>query len=151
VSLAVCFDNFKLWKGQSIPDTYGGKAVLDCHGEPLFAELAILRLIQTQGWQGVWADTYRQKFRQFMPPRSCGLPEHAQAFLDRVNVRRKWPAGCPDVLAWGEGQYLFVEAKQKRKDRIRKTQLVWLESALNSGLPLECFLIFEWGILDAKP
>lgn len=150
VSIQGCFSQIELWHGTPIQDTCGGKAVLRWKGEPLFAELVILRLLQAEGWEGVWIDTYRRKFRQFMRPHSCSLPEHAQAFLDRANVGRKWPAGCPDVLAWGEGQYLFVEAKRKGKDRIRKTQLMWLESALNSELPLESFLVFEWGILDAK-
>jgi hypothetical protein len=147
-SIPACFSRFELWHGTPIQDTYGKKAVLDWKGEPLFAELVILRLIHAEGWEGVWIDTYRKKFRQFMPPHSCGLPEHAQAFLDRVNAGRKWPAGCPDVLAWGEGQYFFVEVKRKRRDRIRKTQLVWLESALATRMPIESFLVLEWEIAD---
>lgn len=63
VSVPACFHSFKLWEGPPIPDTYGGKAVLDCKGEPLFAELVVLRLIQEEGWEGVWIDTYRRKFR----------------------------------------------------------------------------------------
>lgn len=144
MSLAVCFHNFELWKGQPISDTYGGKALLDCHGEPLFAELAILRLIQTQGWQGVWIDTYSKRFRQFLPPHACDLPQHAQRFLDRANGGQKWRSGCPDVLAWSEGQYLFVEVKRKRRDKILKSQRRWLDEAIHAGIPAECFLVFEW-------
>ncbi len=151
VPVATCFRHFKLWRGSPILDTYGGKAVLDYNGEPLFAELAILRLIQEGGWQGVWIDTFRQKFRQSLPPHSCDLPPRAQSFLDQANQGRKWRSGCSDVLAWDDGRYLFVEAKHKGKDRIRKTQREWLESALNSGVPLESFLIFEWSISDARP
>ncbi len=46
--------------------------------------------------------------------------------------------------------HLFAEAKRAReKDAIRETQLGnWLESALDSGLPLESFIIFEWDIPD---
>ena len=141
VSVSARFNRFELWRGARIADTYGGKAVLDCDGEPLFAELAILRLT---GWEGVWIDTYRRKFRQFMPPDSCDLSPHVQEFLDRANAGRKWRSGCPDVLAWSEGRYLFIEAKRKGKDRIRDAQKDWLESALNSGMPLQSFLIFEW-------
>jgi VRR-NUC domain-containing protein len=150
VSIARCFHEFKRWEGPPVLDTYGGKAVLDSTGEPLFAELAILRLIRAQGWEGVWVDTYRKNFRQCWP-NSCQLPPHAASFLERANAGRKWPAGCPDILAWTDGRHLFVEAKRRGKDVIRDTQRAWLESALNSGCPLESFLIFEWSISDVKP
>lgn len=72
LSIPTCFSLFELWQGPRIPDSYGGKAVLDCNGEPLFAELAILRVIQEDpGWDGVWIDTYRKRFRQFIPPHSA--------------------------------------------------------------------------------
>jgi hypothetical protein len=148
ISVSVCFRSFKSWSGQPISDSYGGKAVINCNGEPLFAELAILRLIQANGWDGVWIDTYRRKFRQSLPPHSCELPEHAQAVLDKASAGRKWRSGCFDVFGWKDGQYLFAEAKRKGKDAIRETQLNWLESALDSGLPLESFIIFEWDIPD---
>jgi hypothetical protein len=151
VSLAACSHDFKLWEGPPPPDAYGGKAVLDSNGEPVFAELAILRLIQEEGWQGVWIDTYRRKFRQFLPPHSCSLPPHAERFLDNANQGRKWRSGCSDLLAWNDLQYLFVEAKRRGKDLIRDTQRQWLESALNSGLPLDTFAIFEWSISSGAP
>jgi len=150
ISIPACFHNFNRWEGPPIADTYGGKAVIDCDGEPLFAELAILRLIQAKGWDGIWIDTYRRKFRQHLPPHSCELPAHAQAVLDRASGGRKWRPGCFDVFGWKDGRYLFAEAKRKGKDAIRQTQLNWLESALDSGLPLESFVIFEWGILDKE-
>jgi hypothetical protein len=150
IFMPTCFHSFKAWKGHPISDTYGGKAVIDCDGEPLFAELAILRMIQAKGWKGVWIDTYRRKFRQSLPPQSCELPEHAQAVLERASAGHKWRPGCFDVFGWKDGQYLFAEAKRKGKDAIRETQFNWLESALDSGLPLESFLIFEWGILGKE-
>lgn len=115
ISISAWFHYFKPWEGKPISDTYGGKAVIDCDGEPLFAELAILRLIQSKGWEGVWIDTYRRKFRQSLPPQSCELPGHAQAVLDRASNGHKWRSGCFDVFGWKDGQYLFVEAKRKGK------------------------------------
>jgi hypothetical protein len=146
VSIARCFHEFKLWEGPPLPDTYGRKAVLDSDGEPLFAELAILRLIEREGWQGVWIDTYRRNFRQSLSRHSGNLPPHAASFLETANNGRKWRSGCPDVLAWRDSEYLFVEAKRRSKDAIRDTQRKWLEAALNSGIPLETFLILEWDI-----
>jgi len=44
VKLLSC--RFPKWQGAPILDTYGGKAVLDYHGEPVFAELFTLRMLQ---------------------------------------------------------------------------------------------------------
>jgi len=58
---------FKKWRGNTIKDNYNGKAVIDFQGEPLFAELAVLRLYQQKGWNGVWVGCYRKKFRANVP------------------------------------------------------------------------------------
>lgn len=144
VQIGKCYHQFKVWRGSPIADTYGGKAVLELDGEPVFAEIAILRLLQKAGWDGVWIDTYRRRFRQSLPPRSCVLPARAQDFLDKANAGRKWPPGSWDVFAWKNAEFLFVESKRKGKDAIRQSQIVWLGSALNSGIPLDWFVIFEW-------
>jgi len=39
-------------------DTFGGKALLEVDGPAQFAEAAILRLFQAEGWQGRWLETY---------------------------------------------------------------------------------------------
>jgi hypothetical protein len=52
---------FEPWRGEPLKDTYGGKQVIDSNGEPVFAELAILRLLQVEGWEGAWIDTFRKK------------------------------------------------------------------------------------------
>lgn len=150
VSVPVFFCQFNSWQRQSIEDTYGGKAVIDYNGEPLFAELVILRLLEKRGWNGVWVDTYGRRFRNSLPPSSCELPQHAANFFEKANSGRKWAAGCFDVFAWNEGQHLFVEAKRKGKDAIRVTQRQWLEVALNSGISVGSFLIFEWDVSAAE-
>jgi hypothetical protein len=153
ISVPVCFRFFERWQGKPICDDYGHKAVLDMNGEPLFAELAILRLIQAGGWQAVWIDTYGKRFLQSLPQSrrspSCDLPAHAAKLLGQANADQKWHKGCPDVLAWSEGSYLFVEAKRRGRDAILKTQLHWLESA-RAVVPLDSILIFEWDVSEAK-
>jgi len=42
---------FQQWSGPPVADNYGGKAALDYAGEPLFAELVILRQFQSAGWR----------------------------------------------------------------------------------------------------
>jgi hypothetical protein len=50
-----CNYQFKLWYGKPLWDTYGGKAVLGFEGKPVFTELAIPRILQAAGWEGVWS------------------------------------------------------------------------------------------------
>jgi hypothetical protein len=145
ISIARCTYLFARWRGAPIEDTYGGKAVLNSDGKPIFAELAILDVLGKGGWDGVWVDTYQKKFRRFMPPESCKLPSHAQELYDRIcRANDGKTSGCFDVFAWKDGDYLFVESKRKSKDSIQKTQKAWVEAALASGLPLDSLLICEW-------
>src|SRR6266481_2550432 len=153
-----CSRLFMRWQGTPIPDTYGGKAVLNFNREPIFAELAmlaelaILGALQEGGWDGVWVDTYRRKFRRSMPPACCDLPHHAQELYERIcRANRGKTSGCFDVLAWKGGDYLFVESKRRSKDSIRPTQKAWIQAALNSGVAIDSLLICEWafGFWDA--
>ena len=54
---------FRLWSGEFTGDTYGNKPLFDVDGTPMVAELAILRLFLKDGWDGVWVDTFRKKYR----------------------------------------------------------------------------------------
>ena len=54
--------SFSSWSGPPIADSSCGKPVLEFKGKPLFAELAILRILETDGWNGVWVDSYRRRF-----------------------------------------------------------------------------------------
>jgi hypothetical protein len=128
-------------------DTYGGKAVLDSGGKPVFAELAILEVLRKTGWDGVWVDTYRKKFRRSMPPESCELPSRAEKLYERIRrANGGKTSGCFDVFAWKKGGYLFVESKRKSKDSIQKTQKAWVEAALASGIGIDSLLICEWDL-----
>jgi hypothetical protein len=136
---------FRPWQGQPISDTYGGKAVLDFEGSPVFPELAILETLQGAGWDGVWVDTFRNTFRRAMPPDYCVLPQHAQKLYDRIcRANGGKTSGCFDVLAWKDSDYLLVESKRQLKDSLQATQEAWVEAALRSGIPLDSLLICEW-------
>jgi hypothetical protein len=41
---------------------------------------------------------------------------------------------------------LFVELKRKGKDRIRQSQIDWLDHSLQNGLSVDEFLIVEWNL-----
>lgn len=134
---------FEPWGGEPIADTYGGKALVNAGGKPLFAELAVLQLLQKQGWDGRWVDTYRAKFRTGWPD-VCPLPPRQQALFDRIVTTNGERRGCWDVFAWRGDTVLFVECKRIGKDRIRDSQVGWLDAALAAEIPGDAFLVAEW-------
>lgn len=136
---------FRLWTGDPIKDTYGGKAVLDCNGNPAFAELAVVSELKQRGFDdAVWVDSYRRCFRNAMPPATCYLPEHIREVYQRIVAINGKQAGCWDVMAWGKHGISFVECKHKGKDRMTPNEWKWLDSAIKAGLPLDKFAICEW-------
>lgn len=138
---------FRAWAGEPISDTYGGKAVVDCEGSPVFAELAIIHVLKEHGFEGaVWVDSYRRCFRDAMPPTECSLPAQAREVYDRIATINSGRQGCWDVLAWSTEDVTFVECKRKGKDRVTSNQKKWLESARRAGLRPENFAICEWEI-----
>jgi len=140
--------SFSLWRGQQPADRYGKKPVVDFEGRMAFAELAILWSLHKAGWNGVWVDTYRRKFRADywnVPP--VELPQEPKAVLDRISaVRGGKHRGTWDIFCWRDHEYLFAESKWKNHDRLKPLQLEWLEAALSVDLPLPCFLIVEWSL-----
>jgi hypothetical protein len=157
VEIAVATPVLSTWIGPAPIDTFGGKPLLDLSGVPGFAELWVLRSLQSAGWDGRWAATYPRRIggpllMEDWDPRGIKYQKNmpiddtaAAADLLRVaSVNSGSFAGCWDVFAWKAGSRLFVDAKRVGKDRIRPTQLRWLESALAAGIGLDSFLIAEW-------
>jgi hypothetical protein len=120
------------------------KPPIDSNAMSVFAEIAVVRLLQRAGWDAVWVDSWRRAYRDSLPPQSCQLPTKAQRLLDRISGGRKWPTGCWDVLAWKNGKYFSIECKRKEQDRLNKNQKAWLGSAWRLRIPIRSFIIFEW-------
>ncbi len=138
-------------------DTFGGKDLLLVDGRPQFAEVAILRAFQAAGWQGRWLETYGKG--KMTPglwnawhPAGPRAQEHLPIAEAWVNERLHAIAaangntfsGCWDVVAWKNDRLVFAESKKQKKDRMRGTQLRWLEAALRCGCSVEDFLVVEW-------
>lgn len=129
-------------------DDYGDKDVLEFEGRPLFAELIVLRMLQQEGWDGVWVDNFSRKFRtewRLRSDPSADLPVNSKVLFDRIARRKQGRAGCWDVFAWRLDEYLFAETKGP-KDRIQSSQRAWLDAALNMDKPLmaSSFVLVEW-------
>jgi hypothetical protein len=139
---------FLKWAGDVPNDTYNKKPILEFNREMVFAELAILRAFQQDGWQGRWIDSYRHKHRvgYWGEHATKALPAEQQAILDGIRVKAGCAGGCFDVLCWRDGTVVFAESKWRGHDRIRSTQRRWLEVALSIGFPLSSFLIVEWAL-----
>lgn len=136
---------FRPWMGSPVSDDCGGKPILDCAGEPLFAELVVLRQFQAAGWQGVWMDTYHRRTRTGITE-DVSLPDERRALLTRITNRAGIPHGCFDVFAWRDDVVVFAETKRAGRDRIRPSQIRWLSAALDVGVPLDSLLVVEWSL-----
>ena len=142
------FLTFHQWTGAPPPYTYGNKAVLDWNGEPVFAELAVLRLFQSHGWDGVWIDSYGGKFRTGLPQvvDPVPLPEPQTVLLKLIEARTGRSGGCWDVFLWKANSVVFVEVKRRQKDKIQINQIRWLEKARMCGIEASQFAILEWDV-----
>lgn len=145
ISIPKYFLRLDPWQGSPVPNTYNGKAVINWNGEPVFAELAVLRLFQSHGWNGVWVDSYRRKYRVGLPDvvEPVELPEKQNQLIEKITGKI---GGCWDVLVWKDDQSLFLELKRSKKDQIRDSQIAWLEAALAEGLKPENFALIEWDL-----
>lgn len=140
--------SFRKWRGVPIQDTYNNKAIVDLDGQPLFAELAILRLLQRKGWNGVWVDSYRSKYRTDLPERNVGtaLPSEQEKLIQSIRAKTKKRGGCWDIFGWKENAHLFAESKRSKRDIMRPNQLLWLQEGLNLGLKPKNLLVVEWDL-----
>ena len=142
---------FNKWTKPDLLDNYNGKTILAHNNEPLFAELIILRLLEDNGFKGVWVDTYRNKFWNKLPCLSKPiLPDNKlkEVYDNIYQIKGGRKAGCFDVIAYNEKEFVFIELKRKQKDKIRHSQIEWLEAGLNLGYDNERFIIAEWEIKE---
>lgn len=159
------FLRFPAWQGQPFVDDYGKKtaAMIDLDGEHLFAELAILRLLERDGWEGRWVTTYGSKGEIWKyltewrdvprqdqvsrPIRDDGARGLMAAIADRSGNRF---AGCWGVFAWRGSDYVFMEAKRqapKDMDSVKPSQAAWVRAALSlrdSPLTPGSFALVQW-------
>jgi hypothetical protein len=120
------------------------KPPLNFEGSPNWAEFIILRLLERDGWRGVWVKNWGGRAFWSDIGRVAERPEPAAAKFREIESRAGSTAGCWDVFAWRDDGLLFLESKQRSKDRLRQTQLAWLDAALACGVPLSSFAIVEW-------
>lgn len=143
------FVRFPMWRGAPFSDDFGKKsaAMVDLDGEHVFPELAILRLLERDGWEGRWIYTtgggevskYLYTWRDGVPrqeqPNRPIQNDAARSLLysiaDRSGNRY---GGCWSVFAWRENSFAFFEAKRqapKDKEKLKSAQEAWVRAALS--------------------
>jgi hypothetical protein len=128
----------------ALPPTYTSKPLVTFTGAAMFGELAVLRWLETDGWEGVWLDTFHgRKAWRDMPTRGLpvALPPSARALYDRIvaqNGRRA--SGAFDVMAWRGSHTIFVEYKGPG-DRPNRNEGRWIEAALAAGVSANDLLL----------
>ena len=148
--LPLYYITFRKWIDKPPDFNYGGKPFVDYENKAVFAELAILKLLIADGWNGVWVETYGgTNFMQGMPKKwklaenNIFIPKDKETILKNI-----WKAGnttaCFDVFAWKDNDILFCESKHKGKDRLTNAQTKFIEGALLCGIKEESLLIIEW-------
>jgi hypothetical protein len=134
------------WKGPT-PASFAAvpnKPPLNFEGLPTWAEFVLVRLLERSGWEAVWVKNWagRAFWRDVESP--VELPQIQAALFQQIETLTAARAGCWDIFAWRAEDVLFIESKQRRRDRLRPSQQVWLEAALESGVPLSAFAAVEW-------
>lgn len=174
VSIPLVNLTFNRWIGRHVYNTFGCKPVIEYDGRWMFAELAIMKMVEKAGWSARWVEVYYLTKKEpyylidwndaltgfhqtSVPPDS---PFHIElmskinknsAIVNAKTVKKKINpySGCWDVLAWNkEGRTLFIESKHSKKDKIQDGQTRWLEAGLMTGLHEDNFLIVEWKFPD---
>jgi hypothetical protein len=157
---------FPRWAGAPFVDDFGKKAgaMVEMDGEHLMPELAVLRLLQKQGWEGRWVSTYSAKGevwkyltewsdvpRDQQRTRNIEEEEPRRLLAKIASKSVKRYAGCWDIFAWKDGQYAFVQTKRSAPgaaDEVGKLQVDWLHTSLlfgDSRLTPDSFVFVQWG------
>jgi hypothetical protein len=160
------FMRFPRWGGDPFVDDFGKKAagMVELNGEHLFAELAVLRLLEAEGWSGRWVNTQGARGEvwkyltewQDVPraeqrnrPIEEAEPRQLLARIAGLNKPKRY-AGCWDTVAWRDSEFAFFQCKRtppKPNQQVKKEQEDWLRSALYTGDPrisLESFCFVMW-------
>jgi hypothetical protein len=160
------FLRFPRWTGSQFVDDFGKQSagMVGLDGEHLFAELAVLRLLEKEGWSGRWVNTYsgRGEVWKFLTewrdvlrdeqknrPIEDAEPRQLLARIAGLNGRARYK-GCWDTFAWRGQDFVFLQCKRtapKANDTVKAEQESWLRSALYLGdrrISLRSFCFVQW-------
>ena len=154
------------WEGPPFEDDFGkkGAGMVELEGEHLFAELAVLRLLERAGWSGRWVNTFggggREVWKYLTHWTDVPRDQQRNRVLEEEEPRQvlagiarraaKRYAGCWDVYAWRGGDFAFFQTKRgapRPKDEVAAPQVDWLHTALLFGdarITPDAFTFVHW-------
>jgi hypothetical protein len=152
-------------EGEPFVDDFGRRAggMIELDGEPVLAEIAVLRLLERDGWEGRWVNTVGGggEVSKFLT-RWDDVPrdeqrnrvieaEEPRRLLGRIAARaKKRYAGAWDVYAWRGDDVCFLQVKRgvpKPSDAVAAAQIDWMHTALLLGDPRvtrDAFGVVSW-------
>ena len=114
--------------------------------EIMYPEIVLVRLLEDRGWVAAWRKNWQGKAFWRAIGEDVAVPGPVRVVVDQLAAAVGGKGGAWDVIAWKGNQLLFVESKKHQKDKLRPTQLAWLEQALAAGMRMESFAIVEYVI-----
>jgi len=143
VAVAVKRMSFQRWTGVMPASDWNGKPVVGPPHRP-FSELQILASREFDGWKGAWVYRPRQFLSSWEPRAFIQPPAKMLALHDQLLSLVGRTSGCWDLFCWRNGKVLFVESKwPDLGDKVKQSQVAWLQAGLSSGLVPSAFLIVE--------
>ena len=122
--------------------TVPNKVAVDFDGAAVYPEFAIIRRLEAAGWNAAWRKNWHGAAFWSDISTIAVIPAETLAIFDAVASTAG--AGAWDILAWKGRRVLFIESKQYGSDKLTPNQLRWLETALDQGIPLQAFAIYEY-------
>jgi hypothetical protein len=153
IHVPTCEPLLPRWMGEHPVFTFGGKPIVEHDGTACFAELAILRKFPPP-WEGVWTTKFGGLRLWRSMPASWSACSDANVSPERMSLlcqiwERAGRKVCLDLYLYDSTDYLFVEAKRKRKDKLTRSQICFFEAAIDCGVPRDRLLIAEWDFGNA--
>ncbi len=112
------------------------KPLVQTHtGEAELGEIAVLRALEADGWEGVWVNPFQglSFWKTSFKGQPVRLPEPADRLFQAIKKERGSRSGVFDVMAWRGERFLFVEYKGP-KDRVKLSETLWISAALRCGV-----------------
>ncbi|HUP88445.1 MAG TPA: hypothetical protein VM100_03810 [Longimicrobiales bacterium] len=150
--VAGVFLRFPRWEGSAFVDDFnkGAGAMIALDDEHLFAELAVLRLLEKDAWSGRWVNTQgggKEVWKYLTDWKDVPRDEQRNRVIEDAEPRQllakiagfnkpRRYKGCWDIFAWRASEFAFMECKRgepNEKDEISGDTLEWLRSAVYIG------------------
>jgi hypothetical protein len=135
------------WKGD-LPANFRvvpNKVALEVNGRATYPEFAIVQRLERAGWRAVWCKNWHGRAFWADIGVVAVVPDDVLRTFNAIS-NKAGGAGAWDILGWTGERVVFVESKQRGSDKLTTNQLRWLEAALDAGISIDAFGVYEYVI-----